>query len=68
LDRARVEQDVSRRLAMYQEAEQRIVEAAPVVFTDHDISAVLVNPELEGYQLTPIGVPQWHRVIKQRGS
>lgn len=68
LEQARAEQDVALRLAMYQEAERRIVEAAPVVFTNHDISAVLVNPDLEGYQLTPIGVPQWHRVIKQRGS
>ena len=68
LDQARVEQDVSRRLAMYQEAERRIVAEAPVVFTNHDISAVLASPALEGYKLTPIGVPQWHRVSKQRDS
>lgn len=68
LDQARVEQDVSRRLAMYQEAERRITEAAPVVFTDHDISAVLVSPVLEGYELTPIGIPQWHRVTKKRDT
>ena len=66
LDEARVEQDVSRRLALYQEAERRIVEAAPVVFIEHDISAVLVSPNLEGYELTPIGIPQWHRVSKKR--
>ena len=65
LDEARVEQDVSRRLALYQEAERRIVEAAPVVFIEHDISAVLVSPNLEGYELTPIGIPQWHRVSKK---
>ncbi len=68
LEQARIEQDVAGRLAMYQEAERRIVEAAPVVFTDHDIAAVLINPDLEGYQLTPIGVPQWHRVTKKRDS
>jgi ABC-type transport system substrate-binding protein len=66
LNQARVEQDVNRRLLMYQEAEQQIVDAAPVVFTDHDIAAVLVSPQLEGYRLTPIGVSQWHRVAKQR--
>jgi oligopeptide transport system substrate-binding protein len=66
LDEARVEQDVSRRLALYQEAERRIVEAAPVVFIEHSISAVLVSPRLEGYELTPIGIPQWHRVSKKR--
>jgi ABC-type transport system substrate-binding protein len=68
LDQARVEQDVSRRLAMYQEAERRIVEGAPVVFTSHAISAVLVSPDLEGYQLTAIGIPQWHRVTKKQDS
>ncbi|MFN2162244.1 MAG: ABC transporter substrate-binding protein, partial [Candidatus Promineifilaceae bacterium] len=66
LDEARVEQDVFRRLALYQEAERRIVEAAPVVFIEHSISAVLVSPRLEGYELTPIGIPQWHRVSKKR--
>ncbi len=68
LDQARVEQDVPRRLALYQDAERRIVEAAPVVFTEHSISAVLASPNLEGYELTPIGIPQWHRVSKKRDS
>ena len=68
LEKARIEGDVENRLAMYQEAERRIVAQAPVVFTSHGISAVLVNPELEGYVLTPIGVPQWHRVDLRRGS
>jgi oligopeptide transport system substrate-binding protein len=66
LDEARVEQDVQQRLAMYQEIERRIVAAAPVVFTSHGISAVLVKPGLEGYVLTPIGIPQWQHVTKQR--
>ena len=68
LDQARVEQDVQHRLALYQEAERRIVEAAPVVFLSHAIAAELVNPELEGYKLTAIGIPQWHRVTKRQGS
>jgi ABC-type transport system substrate-binding protein len=61
-----VENDVQQRLAMYQEIERRIVAAAPVVFTSHGISAVLVKPGLEGYVLTPIGIPQWQHVTKQR--
>jgi len=68
LEEARVDKDVQRRLAMYQEAERRIVDEAPVVFTSHGLSAVLVSPDLEGYVLTPIGVPQWHRVGVRRGS
>ena len=68
LESARGEIDTQIRLAIYQEAEQRIVEQAPVVFVSHGISAVLVNPELEGYELTPIGVPQWHRVELNRSG
>jgi ABC-type transport system substrate-binding protein len=68
LEEARIEADVAQRLALYQEAERRIVAQAPVVFTSHGISAVLVNPDLEGYVLTPIGVPQWHRVDVRRDS
>ena len=68
LDQARIEQDVARRLAMYQEAERRIVDKAPVVFTSHGIAAELVNPQLEGYRLNPIGIPQWDRVTKKPSS
>ena len=66
LEMARTESDVNKRLGMYQEAERQIVQQAPVVFTSHGLSAVLVNPDLQGYELTPIGVPQWHLVNVQR--
>ncbi len=65
LKAARVEEDPQQRLAQYQQIEQALVEAAPVVFTDHSLSAVLVSPSLVGYELTPMGVRQWHRVGKQ---
>ncbi len=68
LEAARGESDVAARLAIYQEAERRIVAQAPVIFTSHGISAVLVNPELQGYKLTPIGVPQWHKVEVNRAN
>ena len=68
LEKARVEKDVARRLAMYQEAERMIVREAPAVFVSHGITAVLVKPYLEGYVLTPIGIPQWHRVRINRDS
>jgi len=68
LEKARTESDVNKRLGVYQEAERRIVKEAPVVFTSHGISAVLVSPDLQGYELTPIGVPQWHRVNVQRDN
>lgn len=66
LEAARVETDVTRRIGMYQEAEQEIVDAAPVVWISHGETAVLVSPDLIDYVLTPIGVPQWHRVKVQR--
>jgi oligopeptide transport system substrate-binding protein len=68
LEEARGESDVAARLAMYQEAERRIVAQAPVIFTSHGLSAVLVNPEMHGYELTSIGVPQWHKVEVHRSS
>jgi len=57
LEEARVEQDPERRIALYQEAEQLIVEDAPLLFTVHSISYVLVAPHIQGYQLTPVDVP-----------
>ena len=57
LEAARVEQDVSERIAMYQQAEQIIVDDAPVLFTTHSLSYLLVKPYVKGYVLTPIDVP-----------
>jgi oligopeptide transport system substrate-binding protein len=57
LEQARVEQDVSHRIRLYQQAEQIIVNDAPVLFTVHSMSYVLVKPYIRGYVLTPIDVP-----------
>jgi oligopeptide transport system substrate-binding protein len=57
LERARVEQDVSKRIEMYQQAEQIIVDDAPVLFTTHSLSYLLVKPYVKGYVFTPIDVP-----------
>jgi oligopeptide transport system substrate-binding protein len=57
LERARVEPDAARRMEMYQRAEQMIVEDAPVLFTTHGLSYLLVKPYVKGYVLTPVGVP-----------
>ena len=57
LEQARVEQDVDRRMEMYQQAEQMVVDDAPVLFTTHSLSYVLVKPHVKGYVLTPVGVP-----------
>lgn len=57
LEQARVERDVSTRIAMYQQAEQIIVDDAPVLFTTHSLSYQLVKPYVKGYSFTPIAVP-----------
>jgi len=57
LESARVEQDVTKRIEMYQKAEQMIVDDAPVLFTIHSLSYQLVKPYVKGYVFTPIDVP-----------
>jgi ABC-type oligopeptide transport system substrate-binding subunit len=57
LEQARVERDVTKRIAMYQQAEQIIVNDAPVLFTVHYLSYQLVKPYVKGYVFTPIDIP-----------
>ena len=57
LEQARIEQDVTKRIAMYQQAEQMIVDDAPVLFTTHSLSYQLVQPYVKGFVFTPITVP-----------
>lgn len=62
---ARREMNQTARLEQYAAIEQKIVDEAPVVLLAHDLTAVLVSPRLQNFILTPIGVPQWHRVWLQ---
>ena len=57
LERARVEQDVSKRMAMYQQAEQILIDEAAALWTAHSLSYQLVKPYVKGYAFTPIDVP-----------
>ncbi len=57
LEQARVEQDVTKRIAMYQQAEQMIVNDAPVLFTTHSLSYQLVQSYVKGFEFTPISIP-----------
>ena len=56
LEAARVEPDVEKRIQMYQQAEQMIVDDAPALFTTHSLSYVLVKPYVKGYVLAPIDI------------
>ncbi|MCC6498658.1 MAG: peptide ABC transporter substrate-binding protein [Anaerolineales bacterium] len=57
LEQARVERDVTKRIAMYQQAEQMIVDDAAALFTSHSLSYQLVKPYVKGYVFTPIDIP-----------
>ena len=57
LESARIEQDVTKRIVMYQQAEQMIVDDAAALFTVHWLSHELVKPYVQGYVFTPIDVP-----------
>ena len=57
LEEARVEQDPVKRMEMYQQIEEMIVEDAPVLFTTYSLSYVLVKPHIKGYVMTPVSVP-----------
>ena len=57
LEAARIEQDVTKRIAMYQQAEQMIVDDAAALFTSYSLSYQLVKPYVKGYVFTPIDIP-----------
>ncbi|MBN1304712.1 MAG: peptide ABC transporter substrate-binding protein [Anaerolineales bacterium] len=56
LELARIEPDIAKRIDFYQQAERILVEDAPVLFTTHSQSFVLVKPYVKGYTLTPIDI------------
>jgi len=57
LEAARVERDVTKRIGMYQQAEQILVDDAAALFTVHSLMYQLVKPYVKGYVLTPISIP-----------
>lgn len=66
LEAARTEQDAAARLDLYAQIEEMIIADAPAAFVNHAVTAVLVKPYVNSYELTPLGIPQWHRVTLDR--
>ena len=62
LDQAAIEQDRAVRLAMYQQAEQLVVDDAPCLPLFHGTNYILVKPYVKGYELSPLGVPDLSKV------
>lgn len=57
LEQAREEPEVARRIGLYQQAEQIIVDEAAAIFLNHNLSYLLVKPYVQGYTAAPIAVP-----------
>ncbi len=62
LDRAAVEMDQTKRMALYQQAEQLVVDDAPVLPLWFGKNYVLVNLRVHGYAIDPLGVPRLNLV------
>lgn len=59
IDEANVEHDVERRLRLYQEAQQLLIDDAAALFISHSQAYYIVTkPYVRGFLATPIGIPQ----------
>ena len=67
LDQAAIAQNTTDRLAMYQQAEQLVVDDAPCVPLWHGTNYILVKPYVQGYELTAQGIPDLSRVCTNKG-
>lgn len=56
LDKARTETDINKRIQLYQQAEQTIVDDVPAIFLLYPMQFVLVKPFVTGYELTPVNI------------
>ena len=67
LDQAAIEQNRVVRLAMYQQAEQLVVDDAPCLPLFHGTNYILVKPYVKDYALSPLGVPDLSKVYIDKG-
>ena len=66
LEEAAVEPDVGRRVSLYQQAEQLILDDWVAVPLWHSRNFLLVQPYVKGFELTPIRVPQLQNISIER--
>ena len=66
LDQAAVEQDVTERLAMYQQGEQLVVDDAPCAPLWHNTNYILVRPYVKDYELSAQGIPDLSKAYIDR--
>ncbi len=66
LGQAAIEPDTDRRVSLYQQAEQLILDDWVAVPLWHSRDFLLVQPYVKGFDLTPIGVPQLQNISIER--
>ncbi|MCJ7669066.1 MAG: peptide ABC transporter substrate-binding protein [Dehalococcoidia bacterium] len=66
LDQAAIEQNRAVRLAMYQQAEQLIVDDAPCLPLFHGANYILVKSYVKDYELSPLGIPDLSKVYLEQ--
>ena len=62
LDQAAIEQNEIARLAMYEQAEQLIIDDAPCIPLFHGVNYILVEPYIKDYELSPMAIPDLSKV------
>ncbi|MGD0856876.1 MAG: peptide ABC transporter substrate-binding protein [Dehalococcoidia bacterium] len=62
LDKAGIEKDYDTRMALYQKAEQMVVDDAPIMPLWFGRSYMLINPRVGNYSIGPLGVPSLNLV------
>jgi oligopeptide transport system substrate-binding protein len=67
LDQAAIEQNRALRLAMYQQAEQMVVDDAPCLPLFHGTNYIVVKSYVKGYDLGPLGIPDLSKVYIDKG-
>ncbi len=66
LESARTEQEVTRRLGLYRQVNEMLLEDAAAVPLWYDRTYVLVKPYVTGYSITPQGLPTLEQVRLER--
>ena len=59
VEQARVEKDAVQRLALYQQAETRLLDNVAAIPLYYPVLNTLVKPRVKGYVMTPIGINQF---------
>jgi oligopeptide transport system substrate-binding protein len=67
LDQAAIEQNRAVRLALYQQAEQMVVDDAPCLPLFHGANYILVKPYVKNYELNTLGIPDLSKVYIENG-